>query len=95
MAFECINHIEKLRQEQANIDGRVHAIGWSGLFNAFSGDKNSAPIKFTELLPFPDQIKEQKRNKVSDKTRIIINEAIKKRELPIQTLTALAMLLEL
>jgi hypothetical protein len=85
--------MEKLRQQELNMQARVHAIGWAGLFNGFKG-KDDPSIKYTDLLPFPDRSKSEGNGVLSPKTKTIIEDAIKKRELPIQTLTSLAMLLE-
>ena len=45
--------MERQKQTDANVSARVHAIGWSGLFNGFlkEEEKNKA-IKWQEFLPF-------------------------------------------
>jgi hypothetical protein len=91
VVFECITEMESLRMAQSNIDSRVHAIGWAGLFNGFKG-KEDPSIDYTELLPFPNQAHNPKC-KLSDVTKAIINEAIRKKDLPLISLTSLALLL--
>ena len=76
---------------QLNIESRVHAIGCAGLFNGFKG-KEDPSIDYTELLPFPNQA-HNPRCKLSDVTKAIINDAIKRKELPMIALTNLALLL--
>lgn len=90
MVFEAVTELEKHRREQANIDARIHAIGWSGLFNGFK-DKNDLSIDFVELLPFSDEAKSQS-GKISDKTKDVILKAIKEKSLPSTTLATLSML---
>lgn len=85
--------MESIYMEKANAEARIHAIGWAGLFNGFKG-KDDPAINFTELLPFPDKANNTNRSKLSEKTKQIIKEAIRKRELPTATLTSLAMLLD-
>lgn len=91
MVFECITELEKYRREQANLEARIHAIGWAGLFNGFKG-KDESPLDFTDLLPFPDELKQDSRV-VSDRTKAIIQKIIKNKELPPQILSTLAMLI--
>lgn len=79
--------------DKANTEAKVHAIGWAGLFNGFKG-KDDPAINFTELLPFPDKVNTISKNKLSEKTKQIIKQAIRKKALPNTTLTSLAMLLE-
>ena len=91
MVFECIEALERYRREQANVEGRVHAIGWTGLFNGFK--KETDPnMDFVDLLPFPDDIKDNSR-KISPATESIIKDIIKNNRLPPAILSALNLLL--
>ena len=92
MVFDCISNLEKLRREKANAEARVHAIGWSGLFNAFKG-KDDAPMEFIDLLPFVDDIKSD-RKRISLATEKVIKKLVKEESLPTQILSILGMLLE-
>lgn len=85
--------MESIYMDKANADARIHAIGWAGLFNGFKG-KEDPPINFAELLPYPEKVNTTSKSRLSEKTKQIIKEAIRKRELPTATLTSLAMLLE-
>lgn len=91
MVFDCVNNLEKLRREEANTEARVHAIGWSGLFNAFKG-KDDPPMEFVDLLPFADDVKSSNR-RVSLATEKIIKKLIRDESLPSQILSILGMLL--
>lgn len=93
IVFQCITEMESIYMEKANTEARIHAIGWAGLFNGFKG-KDDPAINFAELLPYPDKVNTTSRSKLSEKTKQIIKEAIRKRELPTATLTSLAMLLD-
>lgn len=73
------------------MEARVHAIGWSGLFNGFKKETDPS-IDFVDLLPFADEIKEDSR-KISQATEIIISELIKSNNLPAPVLSALSLLL--
>lgn len=92
MVFDCVSNLEKLRREKANTEARVHAIGWSGLFNAFKG-KDDAPMEFIDLLPFVDDIKND-RKRISLATEKVIKKLVKEESLPTQILSILGMLLE-
>lgn len=92
MVFDCVNNLEKLRREKANTEARVHAIGWSGLFNAFKG-KDDAPMEFIDLLPFVDDIRSD-RKRISLATEKVIKKLVKNESLPTQILSILGMLLE-
>jgi hypothetical protein len=92
VVFDCISNLEKLRREKANAEARVHAIGWSGLFNAFKG-KDDAPMEFIDLLPFVDDIKSD-RKRISLATEKVIKKLVKEESLPTQILSILGMLLE-
>lgn len=91
MVFECIEALEQNRREQANIEGRVHAIGWSGLFNGFKKDTDPN-MDFIDLLPFPEDIRGDTR-KISQATENIIKDVIKNNRLPAPVLSALNLLL--
>ena len=92
MVFDCVSNLEKLRRENANTEARIHAIGWSGLFNAFKG-KDDAPMEFIDLLPFVDDIKSD-RKRISLATEKVIKKLVKDESLPTQILSILGMLLE-
>jgi len=92
VVFDCVNNLEKLRREKANTEARVHAIGWSGLFNAFKG-KDDAPMEFIDLLPFVDDIRSD-RKRISLATEKVIKKLVKNESLPTQILSILGMLLE-
>ncbi|MFM5939218.1 MAG: hypothetical protein ACKOQ2_05815, partial [Dolichospermum sp.] len=92
VVFDCINNIEKLRREQMNSESRIHAIGWSGLFNGFKG-KDDPAMDFVDLLPFADDVRNSNKQ-VSDKTEMIIKQIIKKEEIPGGMLNILGMLIQ-
>lgn len=92
MVFDCVSNLEKLRREKVNTEARVHAIGWSGLFNRFR-DKDDAPMEFVDLLPFADDIKSD-RKRISLATEKVIKKLVKEESLPTQILSILGMLLE-
>lgn len=75
-----------------NAEARIHAIGWSGLFNGFKG-KDDPSIEFVDLLPFADDVRNGNK-RVSDKTEMIIKQIIKKGELPGGMLNILGMLIQ-
>lgn len=74
-----------------NAEARIHAIGWSGLFNGFKG-KDDPAIEFIDLLPFADDVRNSNK-RVSLTTEKTIKKLIKEESLPTQMLSILGMLL--
>jgi hypothetical protein len=86
-----LQELERDRREQANINAYTHAVGWSGLFNGFGG-KDSEKTSPVDLLPFKDEVGKPEQ-KISDRTRQIILEAIKERSISPPIVSAIALLL--
>jgi hypothetical protein len=62
LIFEMIQFQEKRQREQANLDTRIHAIGWSALFNSFlSKEEKHKAMNWEDLLPFSTESKDKAR----------------------------------
>lgn len=78
--------LEKRDRDRLNLESRVHAIGWSGFYNAFGGKVN-----YTELLPFPDQLGESaNEDEISSQTFAVIRRLHSMEQLPRHVLIAIA-----
>lgn len=63
MIFSTLQLYEESHRNEANENAITHAIGWSGLFNGFSGDKGKS-ISPEDILPYPDMMKGSNTPKV-------------------------------
>ena len=84
--------LEKFARERANINARVHAIGWAGLLNAFKSSSDS-PIEFIDLLPFGEDLREANKQ-ISDRTKKIIQQALESKTLSMPVASALCVLIQ-
>ncbi|MFM6581821.1 MAG: hypothetical protein ACKPIX_20045 [Dolichospermum sp.] len=75
-----------------NSESRIHAIGWSGLFNGFKG-KDDPAMDFVDLLPLAADVRNSNKQ-VSDTTEMIIKQIIRKEEIPGGMLNILGMLIQ-
>jgi hypothetical protein len=60
-----------------NLEARVHAIGWNGLHGAFGGKG-----EYIDLLPFPELINQNKKDKLSANTIAVIKRLMRLDKIP-------------
>jgi hypothetical protein len=77
-----LQFFEEARRNEINQNSITHAIGWSGLFNGFSGDKGKH-IDPQDIVPFPDLLKSGDTPKAfSQKTFNMIMRLLKEKRVP-------------
>jgi hypothetical protein len=69
------------------MEARIHAIGWTGLNNAFGGKAD-----YVDLLPFPELIRKDagEKDKISPETIQTIKRLDRLGKIPHQVLVAIA-----
>jgi len=87
--LECLEFFEKEKRHEANLAAYTQAIGWSGLFNGFAGEKTSP----ADLLPFGQELKEQEKL-ISSPTLRILKKLFANNALKPQVMGALARYLD-
>ena len=80
MIYQCLEHLEKQKRRDTNTGNLTEALGWSSLFNGFSG-KDGQKSSPSDFLPFPDETKQKKRH-LSKATAIALLSVVRTNKLP-------------
>lgn len=86
---DCIAYFEKDFRDKENLSARIHAVGWSGLFNGFSG-KDDKKMSAMDLLPFRVEEENKELNTLPDSTKRCIKRLMVTNRLPYGVFKALA-----
>lgn len=85
--MDAVTYLDEQARIEANMRDRIHAIGWTGLNNAFGGKGD-----YVDLLPFPQLIKDAsaKNETLSTNTITCIKRLIGMDKIPQTILSAIA-----
>jgi hypothetical protein len=81
LIFQFLSHYEESHRNEANQNAITHAIGWSGLFNGFSG-KDGKTISPEQILPYPDMVKASTPKVFTAKTFNMIMRLLRENRIP-------------